>query len=96
MAIFYDDRAPKEPFTGKPVPYEKQDAMRHWSRHVDNLLVLEAIVKSPRDRNERALAENEITICRRKMTHWQKHVNYDTRAATAIMAAKRAQWSRAR
>ena len=78
--IYADEDAP---FAGRPVPYDRQDAVRHWGRHLANLRLLEFISRESDDPAERRQAEHEIVVCQRKMGHWERHSNWDARAAAA-------------
>lgn len=89
-SILYDDSP--EPFTGRPVPYHQQNAVRGWARHYANFLYLEFIRSRSDDREERRRAEHEIRICQRKMDHWQRHGNWDAVEAGRAREQEDSRW----
>lgn len=92
MAFVYTENEPKR-FTGRPVPYHEQDAIKHWATHYDNSLYLTFLVKNETDRNARAQATAELTIAERKMTFWKRHPNWNSTEATAIAIESKKKWN---
>ncbi len=77
--IYADEEAP---FTGRPIPYSQQNAVRHWSRHYANWKYLQFVKNnSLATTQERRQAEHELVICDKKMHHWQRHSNWDAESA---------------
>ena len=89
-SIVYSEE--KEPFTGRPVPYDQQPAVRHWARHYANWLYLSFIKKNSDDRAEVRQAEHELRVCQQRMDHWQRHANWSAEEAAAARAAEDAKW----
>lgn len=75
MALVYDDLN-KQPFMGRPVPYDQQKAIDHYLRHAYNFLYLKFIINTTDDRMERLQANKEIVIAQRKLDHWRRHPNF--------------------
>jgi len=68
------------------IPYEKQNATKHYLTHFSNRMFLDRVSKAPKDFKEKLQAEKEIKVADRKMDHWKKHMNYDHAAALAGVA----------
>lgn len=92
--IIYADEEAR--FTGRPVPYSQQDAVRHWGRHYANFRMLDFVFRSTDDPAERRQAAHEMTICSRKMEHWQRHGNWVAEEAARERARADALWDSAR
>lgn len=89
--ICYSDE--KVSFTGRPVPYNDQDATRHWARHYRNSRELQFYISSPLSTtSERRRANQEMVVCDRKMEHWRRHPNFDTNQAAQLRAATDREW----
>lgn len=74
MGICYPDT--EEPFTGRPVRFENQDACKHYLIHFGNSLYLTAIIQRPRDPMEKRQALKELAKAEKKMEHWRRHPNW--------------------
>jgi hypothetical protein len=90
MGILYEDNPP--PFTGRPIPYLKQNATKHYLRHYSNMLILQAMEKAPKDANEHRRVNKEIQICQKKLDYWQKHANFNHQEATEGCLELKRQW----
>lgn len=90
--VYSDDR---EPFTGRPIPYRDQPAVRYWASHYHNYRYLSFLAEQSDDREERRRAECEIRICQRRMDHWQRHQNWDAATAAVARAHVDAAWDSA-
>jgi hypothetical protein len=93
MSIVYDEN---QVFVGgyKGPPYHKQDATKRYLSHYENYLYLAFIQENTKDRAERAQATKELTMCEKKMAHWQHHVNYDHAAALQGIMELKKKWSK--
>jgi hypothetical protein len=91
--IYLDER---EVFSGRPVPYARQDAVKHWSRHYANYKFLSFIETRSDDFAERAQARKEIAICQKKMEHWRKHANWTAEAGAVARAREDLRWQESR
>lgn len=74
QSYFYQDN---EPFTGRPVPYHKQNANQGYLKHFANSLYLKFFEQHETDPMQRRQARKEMDICDRKMNHWRRHMNFD-------------------
>jgi hypothetical protein len=83
------------PFTGRPVPYHQQNAVKHWARHYLNWCELRFIERRG-DRQEVVQARKELIICQRKMDHWQRHANWSAAEAATARAAADKIWESVR
>lgn len=63
---FYSDTAPKN---ASDINVWKMNGSRAYLRHFENFLFLDFVAKKG-DRVERANAEKEILICKRKLQFW--------------------------
>lgn len=89
--ICYSDE--KVPFTGRPVPYNDQDATRHWASHYAKSLELRFYLSTPASTfQEKARARVEMVVCDRKMEHWRRHPNFDVGRAAELRAAADREW----
>lgn len=88
--IFYPNHS--EPFTGN-VPFHKWRATDNYVKHHDNLMILRAISKSPKDIHEKLQAEKEIKIAEKKKDYWRRHPNYNHEEATRREAEINKQWA---
>lgn len=70
---FYSDTGPRGQ---SDLNVWKMDGSKGYLRHFDNFLILILFAKEG-SREERAQAERELLICKRKMGFWEKHPNYD-------------------
>ena len=97
--IHYQENIPRKGndgrplFRGRAVPYDEQDANGHWAGHKEWELVLTDLLRTATDQTIRRQAEAELRICERKLTHWQRHRNWDAAQATRDMGAIRARAS---
>jgi hypothetical protein len=83
MFFCYNDE--NGPFTGRPVPYHKQNATKHWSTHMSNFYYLRFVETNKLATREEILqARKEIPICQRKIDHWQRHMNFDPEEAARL------------
>lgn len=62
-----------------------------YLRHFDNFLFLDFIAKNG-TRAERAQVEKEIIICKRKLSFWEKHPNFDAELVAREKARKIKDW----
>lgn len=77
MFLIYNEGT-KEPFTGKPTPYNELPATKFYLTHFENALYLKWIANNPLAKSEeRQQANREIPITDRKMAYWSKHPNYN-------------------
>ncbi|SCW95394.1 hypothetical protein [Ancylobacter rudongensis] len=76
---------------GHAIDTHRMDGTKQWLKHYSNLLVLSFFAKNG-TRKERADAEAEIIICRRKLTYWERHHNYDAAAAREGAMALKKTW----
>lgn len=65
---------PAEPFIGDP---NRLDAVKHYMKHFDNLLLLTFIEQKSKSGLEKAQASKEIAIAKRKLAWWKNHPRYD-------------------
>lgn len=94
MQLIYADNEP--PFTGRPTPYNQQDAVRHWARHYANFKFLSFVAERSTDRIEVQRARAELLICSKKMMHWQRHVNWTAQEGARARAAEDRKWEEGR
>lgn len=92
MALIYSENTP--PFTGRPVPYHDQNAVRYWGTHYENYLYLIFIKQHSTDRAEVRQAESEIRICQTKMNHWVRHMNFTASEAARVRTIADNKWQR--
>lgn len=88
--LIYPDDEP--PFTGRPVPYADQPAVRNWARHYANARYLQFMAERG-DVHERRRALLELEVCVRRMTHWIRHQNWDAGQAALLRAEIDRQWA---
>lgn len=81
---------------GHMIPYHRQNATKSYLRHYENYLYLQFIQKNSDKESERNQATKELTICERKMKHWQHHANYDQQAALQGIQVLKKQWDKSR
>jgi hypothetical protein len=79
------------PCTTSDINVWKMVGSKVYLRHFDNLLVLEFFAKSG-SRAERASIEKEILICKRNLSFWERHPNFDAALAQAEKERKIKQW----
>ena len=81
----------REPFRGRAVPYHEQPANKHWLAHYQNSLRLDDAMRTESRPRMRADLRRQIEVCARKMSHWDRHPNFDAQqAARDAWAAKSA------
>lgn len=69
--------------------YDKQDATRYWLQHKVNLLDLNRLLRNASFEDRFTIAQL-MSVAERKVTHWEKHRNFDMqRALTVFSAVKR-------
>lgn len=91
MHLCYSDERPA--FTGRPVPYDRQNATAHFVRHFSNAMYLKFVAKNPRSTpQERRRAHVELEICDRKMEHWRRHANFSLAEAAPQLDKIRKDW----
>lgn len=64
-----------QPFTGAPIDTDRMNASDAYLRHFDNFLILHLFAREGTFQ-ERAQAEKELQICRRKMKFWKRKANF--------------------
>lgn len=89
--VYSEDR---EPFTGRPIPYAEQDAVRYWAVHYRNWCYLSFVRSRSEDRVEVRQAEHELRLCQQKMDHWVRHVNWVAEAAARERSRVDREWER--
>ena len=88
--IFYDD-GPRAREEGRGISWEKlmrANANEAWAGHFYNLTVLSFISANEPHMHRKMQAEKEIGICRRKLAWWERHPNFEPRAARALAKRK--------
>lgn len=70
---FYSDTAPR---SNSDINVWKMNGSKAYLRHFDNFLFLDFVAKKG-TRAERADAEKEILICKKKLSFWERHPNFD-------------------
>lgn len=70
---FYSETAPR---SNSKIDVWKMNGSEAYLRHFDNFLFLDFLAKNG-SRAERADAEKEILICKRKLAFWERHPNFD-------------------
>lgn len=94
MYIFYNDLEVKR--KGFVVPYHKLDANKKYMDHYSNYIILQEILKKPRDFNEKMQATKELGICERKLDYWRKHANYEESVVRKEVEELKSLWSKKR
>jgi len=59
------------------VDFDAADAVKYYTRHYENWLILCSIYASSQSKDERRQANSEIRIAQRKMDFWVRHKNFD-------------------
>lgn len=91
--FFYDDSGSGSVMGSRPPDVGRMDATAAYLRHYDNLLYLEFMaIKGTMI--ERAQAEKEIKICRRKLTFWERQPHFERVKADTAVAKKNKSWGR--
>jgi hypothetical protein len=92
-ALVYGNEGPGGKFTGPP-PTEWSEAavMRGWARHVENLQFLRFMSKNGNPK-ERADANEELEICRRKIKYFENLPNYNKRVGEEMQNKIISQWA---
>jgi hypothetical protein len=85
---FYSDTAPRGT---SDINVWKMNGSRAYLRHFDNFLFLDFVTKKG-TREERAAVEKEILICKKKLTFWERHPNFDPEFVQAEKARKIKEW----
>lgn len=89
-SLVYEDNPP--PFRGRVIPYLQQDATGHWVRHYANSMYLKFFLNHG-DRWEKQRASKELDMAERKMTHWERHPNWNRAAAMKAAEGIKKNWS---
>lgn len=91
-ALVYGNEGPGGKFAGPP-PTEWSEAavMRGWARHVENLHYLRFMSKAGNPK-ERAEANEELEICRRKLKYFENLPNFNKRVAEEMQNKIIASW----
>ena len=66
--------------------YSKQNATRYWLEHKINLLDLTKMLSCAKFSDRFTIAEL-ISIAERKVSHWQKHPNFNLQKALTVFNA---------
>jgi hypothetical protein len=66
--------------------YDKQDATRYWLKHKINLLDLTAMLRTASFEERWVIAEL-MSVAERKVTHWERHRNFDMQRALTVFSA---------
>lgn len=91
--LVYDETEPRH--GGGFVQYDRVNATAGYVRHFSNLLYLEFISSNPGATwQERAQAEREMIIAKRKMEYHHRHPNFDRQAAEGQIAQIKKDWKR--
>mgnify|MGYP006271413301 CR=1 FL=1 len=90
--LIYDENPVGQKFRSL-VPYHEQNAMNPWRRHYSNSLMLKFFLMNGSTR-EKIQAQKELTICERKMKHWESHVNFDKKKSVEIAEDLKKNWMR--
>lgn len=85
---FYSDSAPK---TATNVDIWRMNGSQAYLRHFDNFLFLDFIAKNG-TREERVSAEKEILICKKKLSFWERHPNFDPNLVSREKEIRIKQW----
>ena len=84
----------EEPFTGRPVPYDQQNACRTWLRLYANHKYLRFVLDAPGSTFvERRQADRELAICQSKMDRAQRHPNWYLAGVAEGRAAEDRRWA---
>ena len=59
------------------LPYDEQDATKHYLKHYRNYLLLDFMSKNSESYNDRQQAIKELEHCERVMYRWKLHPNWD-------------------
>lgn len=89
---FYSDTAPR---ATSDINVWKMNGSKGYLRHFDNFLFLDFVAKKG-TREERAAAEKEIIICKRKLAFWERHPNFDPDLVQREKERKIREWSQSR
>jgi hypothetical protein len=66
-----------ERYDGPPVPYNRLDAMKHWKKHYENLLMLRFFLKGTTSARDKIQLQKEITKAERAIERWSHHPRFD-------------------
>jgi hypothetical protein len=77
MAQYFIYPDTQEPFTGRPVPYHRQDANTHFLTHYGNAKYLAFFLANTCDFGERRQLAKEMEVCDRKLASWRRHINFE-------------------
>ena len=91
--FFYDDSGSYPVSGNRPPDVGRMDATAAYLRHYDNMLYLEFMAIRG-TMIERAQAEKEIIICRRKLTFWERQPHFEKMRADLEVAKKNKSWGR--
>lgn len=92
MYIFYNENEVRQR-GGFMMPYHKQDANKKFMDHYSNYIILNEILKKPKDFGEKVQAVKELNICEKKMEYWKKHANFDQNLANKQVEDLKSLWS---
>ena len=92
-ALVYGNEGPGGKFIGPP-PQQWSEAavMRGWARHVENLHYLRFMSKNGNPR-ERADANEELEICRRKIKYFENLPGFNKHVGEEMQRKIIAQWA---
>lgn len=86
--FIYSDTGPRSDVN---IDVWRMNGTRAYLNHYENYLYLDFISRNG-SFQERGQAEKEMKICRRKMSFWEKHPNYNPEAVTEGKAKLNKMW----
>jgi hypothetical protein len=92
MPYFVYDTEPKLRSKGGFFNPSDFDPVVQFMVHFENLLYLEFIQKSTDKFYERKQAEDEMVICKRKMTYWERQSDFDRKRAEIEIQKAKNKW----
>lgn len=91
MFFYSENTGPRGP---SKIPFHVWRATDRYLDHYSNYLILDAMLRAPRDRAERVQVVKELAICERKLAFWARHPNYNGAEADRGRAALKAAWAK--
>jgi hypothetical protein len=75
MAYFYGNPTTQQVYGF--IPYDEQEASRHYCKHYLNYLLLHHMSRHLKNYNDRQQCFKELAHCERVMNRWKLHPNWD-------------------
>jgi hypothetical protein len=94
MAYFYDENPTRS--DGTAIDFDRVDAVKAWSKHYANMLMLDFLHANERDGRAAADLRREMQVCQRKMDWWKKKDNWDAERAVVTAEAIKKDWEKKR